>query len=881
VSFAPGQQVARYTLIRILGTGGMGEVWEAHDDQLARRVAIKVLRAGVGDPARLVREARALAKLSHPVVVTVFDVGTDEAGRVWVAMELLTGGTLRHWLATPRSWREIVATFARVGRGLAAAHAAKLVHRDFKPENVLLRDTGEPVVADFGLARSTEDGTAMAVHAPPSREPAGMPTARDDASSTPARRNDAILEDGPEYCATVPSPARDANTRPGAITGTPPYMAPEQHLGRDVDARADQFAFAVTLWEGLFGHRPFAIPGDRSVDAEAWALAIIHGRREPVPPRPAIPRWLRAILERALAGDRDARFPAMEAVVRALDRGLARRRLAIAGGLGGLAIGATVLVTAMWSGSGAGAEPVLCEGAAAHMQGVWDRARREQVAAGFSASGAGFATAAFERVAPLLDARRDAWVAMHTGACLATNVERTQSPALLDRRMACLDERRTELVALVDALAAPDAAAIAAAHAAVVALPPLASCTDPIALDARAPRRADPAVQARLDVLAAELARASAIGHLGRYREAIALESRIAGEAEQLDAPAIVARARYYEGIDAHHLGDPDRAKRAFEDATRAAAAAGDDALAAEVWAELVMTLADYRRVTEAEALIVAADAAVRRSRDRASARQLLIQAEGWIAIHKGDLKRARERFAAGLAIAARSDAPARIRALGNLATVESELADHASAIAHRRDVLAAVEATFGSEHPLYADSIAELGQAQRRAGDIVAALGSLRDAVRRLERGYGADSPNVAQALHTLANTLSDAKQPAAAIVALERAVAIYEAAKSPRLDAALGSLAGMRYETGDVAGAIRDMKRALPAIERRVGRDHFEYAAYEGNYGTMVDCATGMPHLEHAIQVLEKTLGAEHQYTRDTARTREICRRELAGKR
>ncbi|MEO8702858.1 MAG: serine/threonine-protein kinase [Kofleriaceae bacterium] len=850
MTFAPGQTIARFTLVRILGTGGMGEVWEARDDKLARRVAIKVLRAEAGDPSRLVREARALAQVDHPAIVTVYDVGTD-AGRVWVAMELLDGGTLRTWLETPRGWREVVAKFIEIGRGLAAAHAGKLVHRDFKPENVLLRSAGAPVVADFGLARATDDPALVEL-------PCSLPASLDDLPTLTSAVNAATL------------PATH-----GAISGTPPYMAPEQHLGHAIDARADQFAFAVTLWEALVGRRPFVV--EDAGDPQAWALAIIHDRREPMAQRPPVPRWLRALLDRSLATDRDARFPSMDAVVRTLERGLARRRRVLGLGLVTLGLAATVAITATWSGSAVAAP---CEGAPARMVGIWDAFRRDELRAAFTATGAAFAGDVFARIVPLLDARRADWIAVHTEACRATNIERTQSPELLDRRIACLDERRTELAALVDALAHPDRAAVTAAQAAIAGLPALARCSDAGALAALTPRDPDPIVQARIDALAGELARAEAIGTLGRYREALALDAAIADEAERLGATALVARARYYEGVDAHHLGDADRAKRALEAATRAAASAHDDALAARAWTELVLTLADFRRVVEADALVVAADAAVRRDRDRPATRALLLQAEGWIALHRGDMARARDRFAAGLALVGPGTS-ARIAALGNLASVETELADHVHALAHRREVIALIETSSGTEHPLYGESLAELGQAQHRAGEVAAALESLRDAVRRIERAYGPDSPNLAQALHTLANTLGDAKQLPAAVAALERAVAIYEAAKSPRLDAALGSLAGIRYDAGDKAGAIRDMERALPALERRVGRDHFEYAAYESNYGMMVDCAKGLPLLDHAIAVLEKTLGKTHVYTVNAESSRVDCRRELAKQR
>jgi hypothetical protein len=206
----------RYRIDDVLGFGGHGIVYSATDRRLERRVAVKLLWAGADEAAtaRLQREARVMAKLDHPHVVRVLDVG-DEHGRTFVAMELVAGGTLRGWLATPRPWREVLARFAQAGEGLAAAHRAGLVHRDFKPDNALVRPDGTVLVSDFGLAREVPAGALLASH----------------------------------------------GGRPGTAerAGTLAYMAPEQLRGEAVDLRADVFAFAVALWEGLYGARPFAL----------------------------------------------------------------------------------------------------------------------------------------------------------------------------------------------------------------------------------------------------------------------------------------------------------------------------------------------------------------------------------------------------------------------------------------------------------------------------------------------------------------------------------------------------------------------------------------------------------------------------------------------
>jgi len=288
----PASRIARFDITGVLGSGGMGIVLEASDPELDRRVAIKVLHSSQGG-ARLQREAQAMAKVAHPNVVAVYEVGRVE-GRVYLAMELVEGTTLRAWLATERSWRAIVETFVAAGRGLAAAHELGLVHCDFKPENVLVGVDGRPRVADFGLV---------------TREPRA-------------------IGGGDE-------PPTRSLTIEGSAVGTPAYMAPEQWLGEDVDARADQFSFCVALWEAVHRQRPF--PGTTASELRA---AVIAGREPAAPALPAVPRWLDQVLRRGLAREPAARWASMTALLDALTAGSGPRRRApwIVAALGGAAL---------------------------------------------------------------------------------------------------------------------------------------------------------------------------------------------------------------------------------------------------------------------------------------------------------------------------------------------------------------------------------------------------------------------------------------------------------------------------------------------------------------------------------------------------------------
>ena len=285
-------RVGRYQLGEALGTGGMGVVYRAYDPDLDREVAIKVVRAG-GDASetRLLREAQAMARLRHPNVVPIFDVGPAE-GAVFVAMPLLEGGTLRRWLHSgARAFGEILDRFVAAGRGLAAAHAAGLVHRDFKPENVLLGSGGETQVSDFGLA-CLANGEA----APPA------------SASTPANT-------------LAPGIITESND----VLGTPDYMAPEQLRGHPSDARADQFSFCVALWEALYGEAPFPEAADGTEDALRARLEAIAAGPVP-PPRRDRPAWIAPLLVRGLAADPERRWPAMQALLDAIAARRAPRR---------------------------------------------------------------------------------------------------------------------------------------------------------------------------------------------------------------------------------------------------------------------------------------------------------------------------------------------------------------------------------------------------------------------------------------------------------------------------------------------------------------------------------------------------------------------------
>ncbi|MCY1009366.1 protein kinase [Nannocystis pusilla] len=319
-----GHQLGRYRVLRVLGQGSAGVVHTAYDQILDRVVALKTVRTdrststGVG---RFIREAKALARLSHPNIVHIYDVSTS-GGQVFLAMEFIRGRTLRQHLAdhggAPCS--DIVALFVAAGQGLAAVHRAGLVHRDFKPDNVMVGDDGRVRVLDFGLVRDAQSD--------PSQEAGGRAVFDVDLTTT------------------------------GCVLGTPAYMAPEQHRGGEADARSDVFSFCASLYEALYGERPFVADS-----YEALRAAMLEGTVRP-PTQSRVPAWLRDVVLRGLRADPAARWQAMEPLLAALaaDLGARRRRwlrrIGLVSAIAGLTlVGTLATLQLRRAGSRSGSKP--------------------------------------------------------------------------------------------------------------------------------------------------------------------------------------------------------------------------------------------------------------------------------------------------------------------------------------------------------------------------------------------------------------------------------------------------------------------------------------------------------------------------------------------
>ena len=547
-SLGRGSLIGRYVVLESIGEGGMGVVYSALDPTLDRRVAVKLLRAhGAGSDTQilLLREAQAMARLSHPNVVSIYDVGTF-GDRVYLVVELVEGQTLKDWQRQPRPWKEVLAVYRAAGEGLAAAHAADLVHRDFKPANVLLGKDGRVRVMDFGLSRAAPCGT--------------LPQAR---------------------------PAADVSgsvlqvhmTQYGHVMGTPAYMAPELFKGAPADVRSDQFAFAASLYEGLYGAKPFRGDTHSRDDASSWVIETPPDDRQ-------VPDWLRRIVLKELSVSPEARSASFRQLLTALSKDPALRRRKLLG-----AAAAALGVLALFVGDRylASRGEALCQNVDARLANIWDATRKAAMQASFLATRKAYAADAWRAVEAFLNTYTRAWVEQSVQACVATRVRGEQSDEVLSLRTACLDSRLQEVRALTDLFVAhADDEVVRRSGAAVNALSELQGCSDIAALHARVKPPASAETRRQVDAIRAKLAEAKAVGDSGKNKQAVALLEPLGQQAHTLgylplEAEVLERQAHYQSTVDLH------LAVKAAERAAGAALASGDDELAARATQELIL----------------------------------------------------------------------------------------------------------------------------------------------------------------------------------------------------------------------------------------------------------------------------------------------------
>jgi tetratricopeptide (TPR) repeat protein len=822
--FERGRHIGRHVVIDRLGAGAMGVVLRAYDPELDRRVAIKVLHPrsiGERSRARVLREARALARLAHPNVVSVFELGEHD-GSVFVAMELVVGETLRHWIAAQRpAPHRIVEAYTQAARGLAAAHAIGLVHRDFKPDNCMRGDDGRVRVLDFGLV--------------------GISREDDEDDETRASSNAA---------------RGTTSTATGTILGTPAYMAPEQYAGTTVDARADQFALCVALFEALEGERPFAGP-----TIAALADAIACGRRRPWS-RPGLPhRWRRAI-ERGLSVRPEDRFATMDELVvelrpptRAAWIGVAVAALSIAG---------------VWAVAPASA-PSVCSDGSSRVAAIWSDDRRAHVAATLGGSGAADAELIARSVVTRIDDRLGEWSSLQREACEAAHVQGSESRRLLDPRMACLDRRLDEIGALVDQLARADAEVTTQAANAVGTLPAAARCWDHAETPSDPPEPPPLAFVEEVAALRATLADSTAAARVARFDEAIASASAALEEATRIGYRPGCAEALAALGSAEIGAARLDAGVEHYREAYFVALQSNHREVQADAAVALVVVIgAMLERPDEGLEWSRHAEAAIGLAGNPPEPEAMRLAAVGDILRARGDYTGAERSHRAAIEVFDRLGDPAHPRrgrllmglgdALLYQARVDEAIALYEEAAEHAR-------VTLSPNHPavgLALEGICIAALDQQRADDAESACSG---ALALYERAFGPEDPSVAVALAGLADAARIRGAFADAVASLERARAIVVAALGedhPEHARVHGKLGAVHHERGDLDAARTHWLRSVEIGTAALGAEHpdvalaqIELASIDASRGRWADARA---RIGPALAVAEQTLGATH---------------------
>jgi tetratricopeptide (TPR) repeat protein/predicted Ser/Thr protein kinase len=793
----PPQKIGRFTVLRELGRGGTGVVYAAYDEQLDRKVAVKLLHSETREDLarnRLLREAQAMARLSHPNIVGVHEVGTFGA-QIYVAMEFVHGMTLHAWLKRQRrSFTAIAEMFRQAGEGLAAAHEAGLVHRDFKPANVMVGDDGRVRVLDFGLARAeAEPGAAPGLD---DLEPAA-----------------------PHTSAVANLRSLDASiTVTGVMLGTPAYMSPEQFLGVHVDARSDQFAFCVSLFEAAYRERPFS--GDTLAELMS---AVLAGLVRDVPTPAGVPRSLRPLLLRGLRRQSVDRFPSMRPLLAELARFArpqARRGWFAAAGLAAAVAGGGVGLAYE-----TGLMDQACTGGDERIAAVWHGDTNARLAAAARASGLPQAEAAYARAAEAFDAYADDWLVAYADAC-------TARAELLDLRMACLDERRQALAAAVDMFEKPDEQLLARTDELVHGLPKISACADETWLRAAVRPPDDPEVAERVQALRGELARAETHETGGRFADAIAILDDAVAAAPASYLP-LRAELELRRGSVRENQGRYLDARKALEDAFFAAVESGHLAVAVDAATRLAYITG--RRLQDKFAShdwLEHAEIYGERTRDPLRlARALTVR--GALANHHDEPAVAREALTRALRLLHEAGAEETVdhartlRFYGDYLCGRRESED---AVATEKYALALMTRLLGPQHPDTAMLQNSLGIALQKAGEweqarvvLQDALDSAVDLPNQRNHIYMTVWINLAGSLEKLGRVEDSIAAELAGIEVLERSS---EGRLTPELSHLRAARIGMLLKSGRPEEAEAELLALLARAEQTWGADALELA-------------------------------------------------------
>ncbi len=770
-------KIGRFAILRQLGAGGMGVVYLAFDEVLERQVALKLVHGGTQSTehqTRMMREAQALARLSHPNVVQIYEVG-EHNSEVYIAMELVKGQTLAAWIEAFHSGESadfdaVVETLLAAGEGLAAAHRVGVVHRDFKPANVLVGDDGRVRVLDFGLAASASGGAKQPL----------LGTTDDQAAS---------------------SAFQTELTQAGTILGTPAYMAPEQLAGGEIDFRADIFAFSVTLHEALHGVRPFV--GSTIVEL----LNNIHAQKREALPGRRGPSWLKRTLEKGLAADPDERWQTMPDYLEALRNSPAKRRRKVRWVLASLCVPA--ILCALIFGY-----PIFtdyaCQGAGEQIHHSWNDDIRDTLAHAFVASGSPHADATWARADARIEAWSQRWEKEQQQACMG------ETAVDVDLQARCLEQQIWQLDGLLQAFETVDKDLVNRVISVVAELPKPSRCSDPRWL-----LHLDLTADGKDKVYEQELLRLRAALATGRFQY---VRKALAGLIPKLpQGSRLYAEALLLDGRAARRTGEHNDAQEQLKEAFFLSGASGHEQLAAAAAIGLTGLLGlDLDRREDGESWQQHADMMLARSGVEGELNVQLATTRGAIARRAGHLEEADRVYSQARQLTVELLGPGHptlARLLSNQASVALERGRTREGIELLRHGRAMFIEAFGPGHPDLAVFTANLGVALINDGSLNEGLKELRAALSIDKLHLGEEHPVVGIGIFNIGTTLDESGKPAEAINMYQQSLAIMEAAlgtEHTQVARVYTRLGWALTRTGKHAEGIDYLERALAIREK-----------------------------------------------------------------
>ncbi len=877
-----GDTIGRYVLLDTVGAGGMGTVWTAYDTKLDRRVALKLLHSIYASSAqarrRLEREARALAQLSHPNVVQVHDVEFT-GDQLFVAMEYVEGMSLREWVrSNPRpSWRDVLRAYIDAARGLDAAHAKGLVHRDFKPANTLMGNDDRVRVVDFGLAiasrnrpatESSLDGTDTKDLRLSLGTEETLPSLDVDKRSQERKARISRAKASAER----PKSLNERLTNSGLVIGTPVYMAPEQYMDGEVGPAADQYSLCTSLYEGLYGKEPFELSGGKAGVVHLME-AKLAGKVPPPPDDSPVPARFFRIIQRGLAPEPDQRYPSFEALIAALSHDPAKQRQARIRAAAFIGITVASILLAVWALTlGAQESREQCSGLDAELSGVWDSDVAKQARQQFEATGLSYAPTTFQRVAAFLDDYRASWVAMRTEACEATRIHHTQTAEVMTLRMTCLNRKRSRMKAVTRLFASKaDPDLVTNAVQAVQALPVIEGCADIEALSAAIPLPRNPLVLGQIEAFQERVDEVEALTDSGKYSEALERGETLLDDMRSFEYAPLEAQAMYTVGFLRDEVGDYSGAEMLFRQTIQTAAKAKAPVLVAKASSLLQFTIGYSQRRYEValgmedwvRAAAELADDDVTRGESRNHLALVLRRMERFEAA-----KDLLEEAMAFLERALGPEHPSLAVHASNLASVLRRLGQYDDAKTMAQRALDIRQNTLGSDHPDVASSLNRLAGVLLKTGQYPQAQKLFTQALSIRQKAWGPDHRLVSTSLNDLGYTALKLGKYDEAKQLFKRAFAIYEKnlkSDDPRLATSLNNLAQALIATGRYDEAEALCKQALKICQKDVVAERSCTAGVLISLGRALvqkgQLDIAQRHLEQALDIREKIRGSKHR--------------------